>query len=183
MKKLFILLFVFCSITALGQYPITAINITLPSQPAASTADWANSAVPLMISAQSQLVQGQVPGQVVESRILVTIKNSGNKICGTYTSSNAPRSNFNKASMVWSAGSALSLLGQDCTLPPGTYQICVQFFSGYAPVQPLSNEVCKTFSIQAPTQEKFTPPQNLLPVDGKVFSEAESNQPITLRWT
>ena len=147
MKQLFILLFAFCSITAMGQYPVSSINISMPAQPSASTADWATSMPPVMITAQATLRNGQVPGNVVESRILVTIKLGGTKKYGIYTSATAPQSGFNSAVKNWSGANAVALLGKDEVLPPGTYELCVQFFSGNAPIMPLSNEVCKSFTI------------------------------------
>ena len=148
MKHLLNLLLVFAAFSAHAQYPISSINISMPAQPSANTADWATSTPPLMITAQAQLRNGQVPGNAVESRILVTINKGHNKMYGVYTGNTAPQSGFNSSVKNWSGANALSLLGKDYTLPPGVYELCVQFFSGQAPNAPLSKEVCKSFSIR-----------------------------------
>ena len=180
MKKIFSLLLTLCSLAAFGQYPVSSISITLPPNPAANTSDWA---MPFVITAQAKLLQGQVPGNLMESRILVTIKSGGSKICGSFTQQNAPMSNFNTATKSWSGAAGVGLLGNGCTLKPGTYELCVQFFSSYAPVVPLSSEVCKSFTIADTKQQNYSPPQNIIPVNGKVFTEQEANMPIMFRWT
>ena len=39
---------------------------------------------------------------VMESKLLVTIKKGGNKVCGSFTRSSAPSSEFNLPTKVWS---------------------------------------------------------------------------------
>lgn len=129
------------------QYPITSINITMPASPPANTADWGTAMPPVMITAQSQLRNGQVNGDVVESKILLTIKQGGSKICGSYTINTPPASVFLSAIKNLSGNNAVSLLGQNCTIQPGSYELCVQFFSGPSPSILLSAEVLKTFII------------------------------------
>ena len=180
MKRIFSLILALCSLTAMGQYPVSSINITLPAQPMPNTGDWP---MPFVITAQARLVQGQVPGNLVESRILVTIKKGSSKVCGSYTQQNAPYSSFNSPTKTWSGGVAIGLLGSNCVLQPGTYELCVQFFSSNAPVMPLSNEVCKTFIIPETQHVNYSRPQNILPFDGKVFTDQESMLPINFRWT
>ena len=180
MKRILSLLMLFCSLAAMGQYPVSSISITMPPNPAANTGDWA---MPFVITAQAKLVQGQVPGNLMESRILVTVKEAMLKKCGSYTQQTAPMSNFNTATKSWSGAAAVGFLGNGCTLKPGTYELCVQFFSGYAPVIPLSNEVCKSFTIADTKQQSYSPPQNIMPANGKVFTEQEAGMPIMLRWT
>ena len=180
MKKIFSLLITLCSLAAFGQYPVSNISITLPPNPAANTGDWA---MPFVITAQARLLQGQVPGKVMESRILVHIKKNGGKSCGSFTQQTAPLSNFNSATKSWSGAAAVGLLGNACVLPPGEYQLCVQFFSSYAPVEALSSEVCESFIIADTKQQTFSASQNIIPANGKVFSKEESKQPIMFRWT
>ena len=181
MSRIISLFLSLCTLTAFGQYPVSSINITLPSQPSANTADWANGPTPFIITAQAKLTQGQVSGHLTESRILVTIKGTGGKICGSYTSQTAPSSLFNTPVKTWSGGVAISLLGNNCILKPGDYEICVQFFGGL-PVTPLSEEKCRRFTIKAKEQQSYQPPQALLPADGSQLSEADAMKPITFRW-
>jgi hypothetical protein len=184
MKKILLLLVSFWVVVAMGQNLIAPITISLPANPPANTADWATAMPPFMITAQSKLRNGQVPGEVIESRVLVTIKNGGSTICGTYTQQTAPRSNFNTVTKNWSGAAALILLGKDCVLPPGTYELCVQFYNlNPAAGNGVLGEACKTFTIGDTKQQSYSPPQNLVPVDGQVLNEKETTKPIVLRWT
>lgn len=183
MKRILCLLITLSSLAALGQqYPVSSISITLPPQPMPNTGDWS---MPFVISAQARLVNGQVPGNLVESRILVTIKKDGVKFCSGYTPQNAPLSVFNAPTKTWSGGTAFALLGNNCFMPPGNYELCVQFYSSNAPPMPLSNEVCKSFTIGEtnPGGTNYMPPQNIMPFDGKQFSAQEASLPIMFRWT
>ena len=145
MKQILILLLALCSLTGMAQqYPVSSISITLPPQPKPNTGDWA---MPFIITAQAKLFNGQVPGNLVESRILLTIKKDGAKFCSGFTSQNAPMSVFNAPTKTWSGGTAFALLGNNCFMPPGNYELCVQFFTSSVPTMPLSNEVCRSFTI------------------------------------
>ncbi|WP_411274195.1 hypothetical protein, partial [Daejeonella sp.] len=96
MKKLFTLFFLVITVQVLAQtYPITPITISLPANPDANTANWGSGAALLTITAASRLNNGRLDGRVQESKILVSIKKGGAKICGSYTSSSAPSANFN----------------------------------------------------------------------------------------
>lgn len=184
MKKILLLLISFYCVAAMGQNLIAPITISLPANPPANTADWATAMPPVMINAQSKLRNGQVPGEVLESRILVTIKSSGSSICGAYTQQTAPRSNFSTVTKNWNGANVLSLLGKDCILSPGTYELCVQFYNlNPAAGNGVLGEACKTFTIADTKQQSYSPPQNVIPPDGRVFTKEEANQPITLRWT
>src|SRR5665647_3289685 len=113
---------------AMGQlfaqtYPITSINISLPSSPDANTANWGSGNSMLIITAATKMNYGRMDDGVIESKILVTIKKSGTKICGAYTNNSAPLAGFNTVTKVWSGYNAVSLLGQDCVLPSGDYAV------------------------------------------------------------
>jgi hypothetical protein len=185
-KQIMLLLGCLISFWAGAQNLITPINIALPTNPPANTADWATALPPVMILAQTKLVNGQVNGMVQESRILVTIKSGGSKVCGTYTPQNAPTSNFNSASKNWSGANVLSLLGQECTLNPGSYELCVQFYSMPGAVESrILGESCKPFTIadKKKEAESYSPPQNVFPNNNKIFTEKETKAPIVFRWT
>ncbi len=185
MKNLIRLLFLFVSLQLQAQsYPVTSITISLPPNPDANTNNWSAGASMLTINASTRLVNGKIDGRVQESKILLTIKKGGAKVCGSYTSASAPGSNFNAATKVWSGSNAVSLLGQGCTLPPGEYELTVQFFgSGTAGLVPLSEEKSKPFSIKANEQLSYQPPQNISPFTDALISEADIKKPITFRWT
>ncbi|HEV8081143.1 MAG TPA: hypothetical protein VGP43_10540 [Chitinophagaceae bacterium] len=185
MRKLLSLLLLAVSVQVFSQsYPITAITISLPANPDASTIKWATGPSMLTITASAKPVNGRTDPRLESGKILVSIKKGGTKICGSYTPASAPSANFNAATKVWTGNNAVSLLGQECILPAGDYEFCVQFFGqGPTGLAPLSEEKCKPFSIADNTQQSFNPPINVTPVDNKVFTENEIKTPITFRWT
>ena len=63
MKRLLFLLFTMLTLAGYAQYPITSINITMPANPPANTSDWAKAMPPVMITAQAQMRNGQIPGK------------------------------------------------------------------------------------------------------------------------
>ena len=163
---------------------ITGINISLPANPDANTANWGSGISLFTITANSKAANGRVDGHVTESKILVTIKKGGAKVCGSFTANSAPASNFNTLTKVWSGSNAVSLLGQGCVLPAGEYELTVQFFgNGAAGIAPLSEEKIKPFSIRAKEQLSYQPPQAISPANGAVLSEIDIKKPLTLRWT
>ena len=184
MKRIFTLVLFLLSIQGLAQtFPIS-INISLPPNPDASTVTWNSGAGMFTITATAKPVNGRLDPHVQESKILVTIKKGGSKICGTYTGNSAPAANFNTPTKVWAGNNAVSLIGQDCTLPPGEYELCVQFFgAGPAGIVPISEEKCKSFSIRGVEQQTYQSPQGISPANGAVLSETDLKKPITFRWT
>lgn len=186
--------------------PVSSISITLPARPGTSTADWTAGGMPLMIRAQATLENGKVPGLVQESRILVTIKSSGSKVCGSYSPQTAPSSQFSTASKTWSGQDVLDLLGTPCTLKPGAYEFCVQFFSEGSAARAISEEICRPFLIQEPDRgtqsgtqppiqitaqpqssgqqsgRTYTGPQNTAPADEKALTLKEAKQPLRFSW-
>jgi hypothetical protein len=184
MKYIFIFLISISSLWANGQNVISPITINLPANPPANTADWATMVPPVMILAQTKLVNGQINGLVQESKIMVAIMDGNNKVCGTVTQQNAPSSNFSSVSKNWTGAAVLSLIGQDCVLKPGSYQLCVRFTgSNMAASNVILGEACKPFTIPEKKQESFSPPRNINPTNEKKFTEAEIKTPITFRWT
>jgi hypothetical protein len=185
MKYIFIFLCSLSSICATAQNLISPITINLPANPPANTADWATMVPPVMILAQTKLVNGQLNGMVQESKIMVAIMDGNNKICGTVTQQNAPSSNFNGVSKNWTGAAVLGLIGQDCVLKPGSYQLCVRFTgSNMATSNVILGEACKPFTIPEKKQaESFSPPTNISPANEKKFTEAEIKTPISFRWT
>lgn len=182
MKHIFTLLLAVISFFANGQNLISPITINLPANPPANTAEWATALPPVMILAQTKLVNGQINGMVQESKILVTIKSGGSKVCGTYTPQTAPISGFNSANKNWTGTNVLSLLGQECTLKPGSYELCVQFYSFDGRI---IGENCKPFTIADKKQEaeSYSPPQNISPANEKRFKPEEVKGALTFRWT
>lgn len=185
MKKLIALLLLLISVQLFAQsYPITGITISLPANPDAMTTNWSTGTSLFIITATAKGVNGRVDAAIESSKILVTIKKSGSKICGAYTSGSAPSASFNALTKVWRGSSALSLLGQECTLPPGEYDLCVQFFgNGPTGLIALSEEKCKAFSIRANEQQNYQAPQAIMPTNGALLNESDILKPITFRWT
>ena len=168
MKKILTLLFLVIAVQVLGQtYPITSITISLPANPDANMANWGSGTSLFTITVNAKAANGRVDGRIQESKILVIIKKGGAKICGSYTGNTAPGSNFNTLTKVWSGSNAVSLLGQNCTLPPGDYELCVQFFgTGPAGFAPLSEEKTRAFSMREVEQQIYQPPQAISPANG-----------------
>lgn len=185
MKKILIFLFMVVALQIFGQtYPISGISVTLPANPDPNTSKWGSGTVPFLISATARQGTDGVNKLVIESKILVTIKKSGAVACGSYNSTSAPPSNFNAVTKVWSGTNAVSLLGKECTLAPGDYELCVQFFGNrQGAVTPFSEEKCKPFTIQAAEQQSYQGPQGITPANGAIISEKDSKMPITFRWT
>ncbi len=185
MKKTLTLLLLLVTINLLAQnYPVTTISISLPTKPDASTAKWGSGNSMLIITATAKMNYGQIDYALIESKILVTIKKNGNKICGVYSNNSAPASNFNTASKVWSGSNAVSLLGQDCVLPDGDYDLCVQFFgNGPKGVEQLSDEKCKPFTIKSTDPQIYQSPQTISPADNFLMSATDIKKPITFIWT
>ncbi len=183
LQKLIFLLVSILSVNVQAQNLITPITISLPTNPPANTVEWATTMPPVMVTAQTKMQNGQINSAVIESRILVTIKSAGGKVCGTYTAQNAPMSGFNSATKSWSGANVLSLLGQDCILKAGSYELCVQFY-GLTPAQAgLIGESCKAFTIKDNRAETYSSPTNISPTKDKILTEKEAKTPLTFRWT
>jgi len=163
--------------------PITSINITLPTNPDANTANWGAGTSLLLITASTPPTAGPINAVVSESTLLLIIKKGGSKVCGSYTSSSALSSGFNTPTKVWSGNNAVSYLGSGCTLPAGDYELSVQFF-GYSngKIAAISDEKIKPFTIKGNDQQAYQPPQAITPADGTAFTAATITQPITFRW-
>ena len=185
MKRILTFVLVVISLQMFAQsYPVSSINISLSPNPDANTANWGNGSSLLMISATAQSANGRVDPVVMESKLLVTIKKEGKLVCGSYTGKSAPAANFSSMTKVWSGKNALSYLGKDCTLEPGEYEICVQFFGyGTTGTAPLSEEKCRIFTIQGKDNLAYKPPQATIPADGTQISLTSSKLPVTFRWT
>jgi len=122
MKKILTLLLLAIPVQMFAQNVITGISVTIPAKPDANTANWGTGASVFTINAATS---SNFLKQVMESKMLLTIKKGGSKFCGSYTKANAPICNFNTITKVWTGRNAVSFLGQDCILPPGDYEVCV----------------------------------------------------------
>ena len=185
MKNLLTLFLLVITTQAIAQnYPITSINISLPSNPDANTANWGSGTSMLTITASTKAANGRPDASLSESKLLVIIKKNGAKVCGSYTGNTAPTSNFNTLTKVWSGNVAVSLIGQSCTLLPGDYEISVQFFGyNYGGYVPVSEEKTKPFTIVAVGQQMYQAPQAILPINNNIFTQANIKKPITFRWS
>lgn len=180
-KKLALLLLVISVHLFAQEYPVTGISINLPPSPDANTATWTNSVPILSVSVNST---PDFIKRLKECRIVLTIKQGDVSVCGskegTYFSfGNAPVK-------VWVGSNAVSLLGQDCVLKPGEYQLCAQVFGGdQGKARAISREVCKPFSISNPeeVQLNYQAPQLINPADKSSISDLDAKKPITFRWT
>lgn len=166
------LLLILSSIMLHGQ----SIIINLPASPSPDISTWATSSSPFIINISGTAALG-------ESRMLVFIKSlSGQVICGTNQPSMARPTDIKPgAPRVWAGQSAIALLGDGCSLPSGSYELCVQLFSiknreGAMP----DLERCVPFEI---SDVECSPPNNVTPRDESTFSEVDIRKPITFRWS
>ncbi len=184
MKKPLLILLLLATTRLFAQTnPITAITITLPTNPDAFAGNWGNAASVFTISASARLTGGRIDPSVEESKILVIIKKNGAKICGSYASTNAPATKFRTASREWNGAEAIALLGKGCSLAPGDYELSVQFFAGGAKPVALSEEKIKPFTIRGNDQQAYQPPQPVVPATSTALVEADIKKPIIFRWT
>lgn len=166
------------------QYPVTSITISLPQNPDANISKWSTGTSMLNISAMAKMTNGRIDPMLEGCKILVSIKKSGVNACGAYNNNTAPQANFTSVSKMWSGNAAVALLGQDCVLPPGEYELRVQFFgNGAAGATPLSVEKSKTFTIKGNEQQAYQAPQAIAPANVNPFKESEILKPISFRWT
>jgi hypothetical protein len=179
MKKLLLLFLNFYCVAVLGQKPGASITINLPAKPSASVGDWAKSTPPLTVIIQTKGNPAQEK-QPKEYRILASIKNGDQTICGKFSPKNALSFEANSTVKTWSGASALGLLGDDCILKPGQYQFCVQVFNIDGRQEA---ESYKQFTIENTRQINYTAPNLVFPADGKTLTQAEENQEINFRWT
>ena len=85
---------------------------------------------------------------------------------------------------MWSGTNAVSFLGKECALAPGDYELCVQFFGfGATGMAPLSEERCKSFTIQGKEDLTYQPPQAISPANDTKLSSADAKMPVNFRWT
>lgn len=154
---------------------INPITINLPTRPPANTELWGSGTSPFVIVTKSTRAD-------VEGRVLVTVKKGGSIVCGSYTPITAPQVEYGPPGVkTWSGVAANALLGTNCILPGGDYELCVQFYGKQG--MPLLGESCKPFSIATtPVNNSYQPPQNILPADGAIIKEGDARKPITFRW-
>ncbi len=163
-------------------YPVRT-TITLPTNPDPNTAFWSTGTSLLVITATAQGATGGKAPSVDGSKILVVIRKGSTKVCGSYTSTSAPSANFTSFVKVWSGNDAVSLLGQNCTLTPGDYELSVQLFGpGAAVAIPISEEKTKAFTIKETTQQTYQAPRLIAPASNTEYSETDIQKPIILRW-
>lgn len=153
------------------------INISLPASLPANTANWATGVPPFSIT-----VSGT--NSLAESNILVFIKSgSGSVVCGSNQPSAAQPTNIRPGTpKAWVGNAALALLGDNCQLPAGSYELCVQIFGlkqDATGAQP-TVEKCMPFEIKT---LECTPPTHISPAHEKTFTVTELIKPVTFRWT
>nr|WP_294945049.1 hypothetical protein [uncultured Mucilaginibacter sp.] len=143
MKQLLAVVLIAFSLQAFSQdYPVKIIKISLPASPDASTANWETGNSYSITAASGEITKN------VQVKLLAVIKRDGAIACGAYNSLSSPKISFDAPVKTWDGKNLRELLGVDCTLPPGSYQLSLQFF-GYSDGKtfPLSEEKTKPFSI------------------------------------
>ncbi|MEJ5995972.1 hypothetical protein WG904_16210 [Pedobacter sp. Du54] len=184
MKKMLPFLFLLICLNANAQNSaITSIAISLPANPDANTANWNSGTSLLTITANPKMDNGRVSSAAEESKILVFIRKNGVRVCGAFNTGTAPIAGFFTATKVWSGNQAIALLGQTCTLVPGSYEIVVQFFgTKNGATISVSDEKIKAFTIPAILPTQYQAPQNLAPADAHQLTQAALSAPIIFKW-
>jgi hypothetical protein len=184
MRKKLALLFLVVSVHLFSQeYPVTGITINLPATPDANTANWASSAPVLSVTVNST---PDFIRRLKECRIALSIKQGDAIVCGVKGGSTTSIFSFGSAPVkVWVGSNALALLGQDCVLKPGEYQLCAQVFAAeQGAIRAISREVCKPFTIKAVEEvlQNYQAPQAISPANKSTLSDIEAKKPVTFRW-
>lgn len=182
MKHFFTCIFWLCLLSANAQNPV--INITMPAQMPAQISEWHSAMPPVTITTQIRADSNRsIPKAFMESKILVTIKNGGTKICGSYNPKTAPYAEFNSLVKSWRGADVEQLIGQACILKPGSYTFCVQLFDYNG--QALSEERCKPFTVKNDAEQDNTiayqQPQCIAPANGAALNAKAAMQ--VFRWT
>lgn len=170
------------SLTTLAQG--VNIGITLQANPPANTANWGQGSAIFNITTSGNMTP------LVNSNMLVFIKSGNGVVCGSNNAASAQPSNINNnAPKTWSGSSAAGLIGQNCILPAGQYEVCIQFYGYGTPgtvqqERKLIAEKCKPFVIADKPQETFcSPPNNIKPSNNNVFTDVEVGKTITFNWS
>ncbi len=152
------------------------ITVTLPPNPPANTANWVGGSSIFSITLTSSQT-------FAEGRILVFIKSSDGKlVCGTNDPAMAQPGQIRPGvPKVWTGHAALALLGDQCELPVGSYELCVQLFSaknkrGMEP----DLERCFPFDIRP---LDCAPPNNITPQANALLKETDILKPVSFNWT
>lgn len=152
------------------------IVITLPPNPPANTANWATGGNIFSIT-----ITGTAA--LAESNILVFIKtSSGQLVCGTNQPAAVQPTNIKPgAPKTWVGQSAISLMGDNCMLRTGSYELCVQVFSlKNREGQTGKIEKCVPFEIR---EQECSSPNNVSPANAHSFWVADLIRPVTFSWT
>jgi hypothetical protein len=185
MNKPIILILLLCAARAVAHAnPITSITISLPANPDANVANWGEGTSPFSISATSAIKNGRVDPAVADAKFVVAIRRGATVVYGASSARVAPVVKITSANPMWRGKEAVALLGSDCTLPPGDYELSVQFYNAGAEKSvPLSDEQRKAFSIRGAATQNFAPPKLVAPSNGVAMDDADRSKPLMLRWT
>ena len=119
-------------------------------------------------------------------KMVIQVKRSGAIVCG-----NTPQTTQSISGFVTKAirtNDITAALG-NCTLQPGQYTLCIQFFD--MENLSLGNEQCRDFTVASPVQQVqviYTGPALVYPEDGTIFKQSHTlgfldDKPLRLRWT
>ena len=180
MKRLAIVLTLMTvlSVSAMSQVgqiqQIKIVSFTVKNQLPGVIDKWNNSPGSLLLVAQ------MLPNIRLEGATLVLqIKAYGAMICGNNPSNGLPVDKFITRS--FSVQELTGILSGCHELKDGNYSICAQFYN--IDKVAISNELCKEFTVETPKAIDYTPPSLITPNNGKTFTEAELQRPVTFRWT
>lgn len=152
------------------------IGITLPQTPPANTAAWASGTPPFTITVSNTAT-------LAESSILVYVRStSGAVVCGANQPGAAQPTNIRPGTpKVWAGTNAVALLGNNCVLPTGSYELCVQIIPIKRQEAAQENLTrCLPFDIK---ELDCTPPSNINPAQQKNLGLVDISKPVAFNWS
>lgn len=153
---------------------IKIVSFTVKNQLPASIDNWNNMPGALLLVAQKP------PSIRVEGvRLVVQIKSGGALVCGNNVQTGLPVENF--TTRTFNTAELTGLLSGCHDLKDGSYSICAQFYN--IDRVPISNEVCKEFTVESPREIDYAPPTLITPENDRKFSIRDMMKPVMFRWT
>lgn len=151
---------------------INIINFTVKNKLSADINNWANLPTNLILTAQ------KIPtAQLRSIKLVIQIKLNGSKICGTLANNTLAVDAFSVRN--YNAADLSAMIVPCNKLTPNRYSLSAQFFN--EDNYPISREASKEFEVGDAVFD-YTTPQNISPIQNKIFTATSIVTPIIFRW-
>jgi hypothetical protein len=172
MKRMIFLLAMACCVLSVHGQQIAINGLSVKRELPAETSQWGSDAV-------TGVATGMNGRMGPASRFVAYIMAGSARRCGN-TPQTAPVQDSFRTRIIRSSD-IISALGA-CSLSPGQYTLCVQFFN--LDYFAISQETCREFTVASPSNTVYQGPQPILPANGQVVKkEGASRPPLLFRWT